>query len=252
MPKAELETRHGGVDFAALMKRDNTLPSIFDGPPPEVEDDGGSTPYGVYINPKSKNWAQVAVTLPGLQEPDVVLFRAKPELPEKLSPLRFCVVTGWQYWCVEDDKGNILQASLVKDRSMKECVECVILAFTSRGVEACRFNFKRTKAEPGRLALKALEQAAQPEWADVSPAHKATLAAPKPFLRFTVSSSCTQRTARSSGYTYWHAAGQVLPATPQDWAALKQYFSVEGWREELAAIEQEHAERVALVKSKVK
>lgn len=239
-------------EVTSLFNEGSVLPSAFDAVVAPLEESGCQTAYATFISNKSKLWPQLAVQIPGLQEPDVVLVRPKPDLPLKCSPFRFSLLTAKQYWADADDDGTLLRVSLSKppfSAGMKEMVEAVVLVHLAGEVHAARMTFKTTKCGAVKAAVSALAAASTPEWGKLSPAHEASLAAPRPYLRFITNVSCQRVTSKSSGYAYWRADGVAVPTTPNDFIPLAKFFSSKANTDGLSEMKESHDRRLAEVEA---
>jgi hypothetical protein len=167
--------------------------------------------------------------IPDLADGDPVLIQPEPLLPVRLSPFRyFFPGFVFQHWSEVDETGSVVSTVLEDPRERgdphMEHLECAILVIHGGKLIPARCTFKTTKADGGHAAVQALKVAQTPAWADLSPAHKATLIAPAPWLRFTVTVTVQPHTSKATGRKSMIAKGKANPSTAPDWQMIGDFF----------------------------
>jgi hypothetical protein len=221
------------------------------------------TAYVTFASGKAKSFPRMVQAIPDLAEGDPVLVLPEPMLPVKLSPFRFFFPGyAFQHWTASDEDGAIIATSLAdpgrdaaivdpktgKDTYYGEHIEACLLVIHGAKLVPARATFKTTKTNGIHAALDALKVAKKPEWADISPAHKATLMAPAPWLRFTVTVTVGPYLSKSTGRTSRVAKGKANPATAADWQMVREFFEGEGNAALTETVQQAWSRRVEEIK----
>lgn len=188
----------------------------------------GGVPFIRFASHKSPKWAELSAALPGLHEGDPILCFPEPDDPVKLAPMKFFLWSARGYFAeLSESDGEILDASWVEDSlrpALKEAVDSVILVFVGDRIIPARCTWRTTKCPAVKLAVKARDRAASPEWGKTGPDYAASLAIDQPFARFTTTVSVVERTG-GKGRKYQLANGKISPASVGDYAVLKAMFA---------------------------
>lgn len=201
-----------------------TMPAIFQSTAdaPQARD-GGSLPYVVFVNPKSKKFTEWAAQ--GIKDGDVILCHGDTA-PVKLDPFKFVFAQARQYWIDFDMQGNAADVRKAKpdDKGAKhkEVFETMVIVLHGDSATPATCAFKGPRAPAVHKALKALEVADSEDWFKRSPDHEQTRKIPQPHLRFVTTVSQAKRTAKTTGLPYFEASGTVSPMTPGAADALKR------------------------------
>jgi hypothetical protein len=198
-------------------------------PPPEIASPPNSrTSYVTFVSNKSASFGLMLVSIPDLADGDPVLVQPEPLLPVKLSPFRFFWPgLAFQHWSALDESGQITETVLEdpgRDSGMGEHIEACILVIHGNALIPARCTFKTTKTGAFHAANEALRVASTPAWADISAAHRATLSAPAPWLRFTTTVTVVPYLSKSTGRTSKIGRGKANPSTPADWQMIGEFF----------------------------
>lgn len=208
------------------------------------------TPYATFCSTKSKSWGRLAIALPGLEDSDAVLVMPEPDMPIKLAPFRFSLVTARQFFAVMDQEGQIESCCLNKQLpGMKEFIESILVVLTPDGKSvAARMTWKTTKCAAAHKAIAALKMCETPKWGTLSEAHKQSLSAPHAWMRYTATSKLgptrTSKSGPGAGYTYRAADAVILPTGPTEWMALSHVLTDKDAREVFAKVGEAYERRM--------
>lgn len=238
-------------------KEVNTLPSVFDAPPPAVNEQVFSrVPYILFAHPLNPQWGQLQQAIPDVEESDPVLMG--PDGPTPLRPFRFSYWRINQFYATLDGNGGIVKTTFdkkvaEKDSAWKEHLEVGLVVFLPDGkVIPAKGTFKTTKVNCIHAAFKEVEAAKEKDWAAKSANHRAALVVPKPEFRVVTTVKLKHFTNRKPGGKDFDVAnGIASPISAGEWGLLVQAFQDEEFMETVDLVNKGLDERISFVKSKV-
>lgn len=207
----------------ALANATVTLPAVFQQPQERLVSRDWA-PYITFAHPKrADEWNKLIAKLGQVSEGDMCFISQ-----EHICKLDVAKI-GWlchkQYWAETNPAGEMLSATFQeKPHPFKEHVEAVVLVYFDDRIVPANVRFRTTKCPAAKVMSKALEDASKPEWGDQSPAHKETLVANQPFMRFYGEMLLgPSRPSRSSGLPYRPTVCTVKPTGVAEWRLLKEF-----------------------------
>lgn len=207
----------------------------------------GGVPYVVFTSTKSPRYPELALMIPGLKEPDVVLIQPAPMPPIRLSPFRAFLVAAREYWATIQEDGEVTRVVRTRpdpwDASLKQVIEAAVIVHNGEKLVPARATFKTYKCSGAALAAKALKLASSPEWAGFSDAHAATLQLPAPYMRFTATFRMVAGTAKT-GRKYYRADASIIPTTVAEAKLLKAAQDSPEWLSQAKAVSDSLARRI--------
>lgn len=217
-------------------------------------DYGGGVPFVGFVDQKSGNLADLLAA--GLAPGDIYLSHLGDRKNVKLSPFEFMLIKHRQLWVQTDNTyKNVLAVTDRDPRSYKdprkENILSVVVVFTPDGPVAATANFKTTKAEIGRVALRELAKATTPEWAKQSGDHKLAAGVPLPFARFYVTGTTYKDTAKGSGLPMYVGRAKATVVTPDRWNQVNQFINSEEGAAEIKAAYDVFTARVKELEAKI-
>lgn len=207
-----------------IVPEGNKLPAIFDAKP-EIKP-RAMAPYVVFGHPMSPGWGKFVGSYPDAKEGQQ--FLVQNEKVTRLDQFRYSLMTAKQYWAEGDQEGVKAVSLTEKPHPFKEVIEAVVLVYLGELLIPATVQFRSVKTGAVLPAVKALEQAASPDWAKLSQAHELTLVCQKPFMRFFAEVQLgNMKTSKSSGMRYLPASCVIKPTTAVEWKILAAHFSGE-------------------------
>ncbi len=198
-----------------------TLPSVFQAPQERVTS-SFSSPYFTFAHPKrADEWTKIRTKYNDIAEGDMVLVAGGDVY--KFTTAKVGWLCGRQYWAEVSPTGEILRASMQeRPKPYKEHIESVLLVYLDDKIIPANAAFRSTKCPGAKTLADAFIEAGEVSWADRSPAHRETLAATQPFMRFYGELTLSpQRTSKSSGMVYRTTVCSIKPTGTQEWRLLK-------------------------------
>lgn len=210
---------------------------------------GGSGPYVAFASSRSPSWPSLQAA--GIAEGDPYV--AADGQYHEAAPLRFFLVSAAPtYYTKRNTAGNLVAAKreqvYVGDKPQYEehYLTLVIVDLGDRMVPA-KAEFIGTKSGAVVPALRAVKQAATPEWAGLSATHKLTAAFSVPFGRVSCIATTAPRTSKSSGNRYFAGVGSAGPATLDQMQRLNAAFADPTFQALAGAAKESFLDRRALL-----
>lgn len=188
--------------------------------------DAGFGPYLGLASKRATKWPQLQAA--GIQ--DGQFYVGFPNHYAVCHPLRFWMVQGDLFRTSMDSKGTIVKATAdPTDETMDEHVVALIVVIMPNGTLApCKAEFRRTSSDPGVTGLKAIREAATPEWAQ-RPENQVAASFAYPFGRVLMTATTQPKVSKANGNPYNLATATVAPATMPEMQALAQAVTSEEW-----------------------
>lgn len=149
----------------------------------------GSSFVGFFVA-KGKRVADIVGAMPGIQEGSPYYYDPENGYT-KIDNLRYMVVAdsnnnpfAFQAWIERDSENKPVAGTLQRQdfkSKMKESLDALALVFIGDKVVPTNISFGGGKSPAFHKMIEAVSQSAKPEWAEKSPDHKASLAAPFPY-----------------------------------------------------------------------
>lgn len=118
------------------------------------------TSYVGFYTPKSKSVLEINQAIPGIKNSEPYLHDGTAFAP--LDTLSLVGPT-FRYWEKVDGSNKIVEASLTKDRAMKEAVLAIVLAYSGDRVVPCLATFKTSKTDAALDLVAARRNASDDE-----------------------------------------------------------------------------------------
>lgn len=239
---------------AGALSEQLKMPEVFSAPMTPVVS-RFSAPYVVFAhNKRADEWAklQSKFGVGGFEEHDMFLIGQEIH---RLSPAKMSLITCRQYWAESNVAGTeILRASWSEmPKPFKEHIDAVVLVYLDDKVVPANIRVRTTKCPAVKALYDELVEASKPSWADRSPAHKETLFAPQPFMRYygLVELGPT-RTSRSTGLSYRTTVCRCSPTGVAEWKLIKEFTEREDAQKMLNDAANRFQERLNEIGAKVK
>ena len=178
-------------------------------------------------NKSADLWAQLVAVNAGVQNGDMYLIRPEPYPPLELGKVVINLITGKQFWAIENTKGQIQKIRYDEPKKGEEGWvehnESIILLHQSQGIVVCRCDWKRTKSSAFHQMCESLKIAKTPVWPTLSDAHTTTMAITEPRFRFTATIRVVKGTGKVSGENYEATDAVILPTTLADWNKISDF-----------------------------
>lgn len=224
------------------------MPDVFgEAPAPVVSKFG--TPYITFAHPNKKDeWIKL-----GANVEEGEMFLVDGERITKLPVAKVNIVKVKQYWVDKNAAGEVQRSSWTeKPWPWAEHMDAVVLLHLPDRIVVANVNPHTTKCAAFVTLAKTLIDAATPEWADRSPAHKETLVIPQPFLRFFGEISlASPRTGKKSGKLYRVTQCSVKPTTNTEAVALKAFIADPESSKKLQDAADRYTSRIAELEAKL-
>jgi hypothetical protein len=209
---------------AGALTKPFNMPSVFGAPEPMKPK--LIPPYITFAHHKRADEYKRIVDKFGIPE-EHTMFLIEPDAITKLDIAKVSLLHYMQLWTMNDAKGEITSTSFKElPFPWKEVVEAVVLVYLEDRVVPANIQFRTTKCPAMVTLSKALVECMTPGWAELSPAHKETLAIQTPAFRFygEVSIGPT-RTSRSSGNTYKPTQCAIKPTGIHEGRLLEAFMA---------------------------
>jgi len=126
----------------------------------------------------------------------------------------------------QEGTGNVLAVSFNEmPKPFKEHILAVVLVYLDDRIYPANIEFRTTKCPAGKELADALAAADTPEWANLSQAHKETLAIQQAFGRFYGEVKLAgARPSKESGMPYNPLHAAIKPTTLTEWRMLDAFI----------------------------
>lgn len=230
------------------MKSEMTVPSMADlakyidapkAPPPDPRSLG--LPYVGFVWPLSEDFDAVKAANPGLNRNDPYL--AAGGMFKVLKPLRFMAYDSARFWCLFDQKGQVVRgtyrtvdpnpgaAAFVNGKTepfekgkhspqmkMANCLGLVGLVLQEDSITPATMRLKNANTRAGEKILRGAADASDAKkWLSMGAAHQASGQMPAPWMRYFTRISTFVKTAQfPGGYDYPYTEGDVIPISQEE------------------------------------
>lgn len=200
------------------------LPAIFQRPMSPVQSRTWA-PQVVFAHPKrADEYKKIIARFGGVDEGDMYFIFG--DRLEKLDIAKMSLICCQQYWCSKKEgTGDVLAVSFGEmPHPFKEHILAVVLVYLEDRIYPANIEFRTTKCPAGKELADALAAASEPSWADLSAAHKETLAVQQPFGRFYGDVKLgDSRPGKASGMPYKPLHAQIKPTSVPEWRMLDAF-----------------------------
>lgn len=236
---------------AGVLKAELQLPSVFSAPQEKIQG-RFSAPYVTFAHPKrADEWAKIVGKYGAPNEGD--MFLVEPTGVTKMDTMKAALLCARQAWTVTNAAGDILTVHFEEKPGTKELVVAALLVYLEDRVVPANIKFKTTKCRAAKELADALAEAATPEWADKSPAHKDTMVVGYPFGRYYgLVKVMEARPSKTSGTPYRPTSTVIAPTGMQEWKLLKAFSESEGYKDLMDAASRRFESDVEELKKKAK
>lgn len=177
----------------------------------------GTGPYLGIANNRSNKWTALKVA--GFVEGD--MYVTFLDGFKRVMPCKFFLLCADLFKSSMDSLGNITAATRdMANRDLAEHVCAVMLIEVEGKLRPVVADFMRAASNGPIAAVRAAQAAAEPGWAEQSPAHAAAAGFQIPMGRVFFVMDTTIKTAKTSGNRYCQTSVQAFPATAAEMKAF--------------------------------
>ncbi len=209
------------------------------------------TPSGSYVqssSERSKNYA--AQKSAGLTDGD--FFLVTDGAMNKKMPLEHWLLQAKLYYTKMDSAGNVVAIGREESNDLKEHYVVLHLVAHNGTLVPCRSEFRTTKAPAVVKLIEAIREAATPEFAGKSDAHKIAAQFPQPWGRVMASVTSRQKTARASGDGYKLAVPVIKPTSISQFEVFQAAMKDPAYADAFETAKKSFDDRVAELEKKIK
>lgn len=207
--------------------------------------------YGFYASSRSKNYDKCLKA--GAAEGDAVI-SVEGNLVA-LKTFKYFLAAAFACRSKMENDGSIsavnLDAKTYRNETPDEHYVTLLIAFVNGKLIPVKFDFRTTKSKAAAEPIRTLHQSITPEWGNLSPQHRDTMAYQIPWGRV-VTETTTQRRVSAKGLVYHETIPVSRPATPDEMKALTEFASNQDNLDLFSRVQADYEKRCEELRGKVK
>lgn len=257
----QLATIAKNAKLPAFLQKDDRMPGIIS---PEL------TGYVGFADHRSKNWN--ALQAAGIEAGDPYI--CKDGQYHLCKPLQFHLLAGRAFkTCMEGQEGTFIFVTSEVDtpaevlfehltkkeqdrlgiKKFKELLQehyvCLMVVYHQNQLIPIKADFRGTKKSAAESPVRAIEEAASPDWLKKSDAHRITAAYPEPSGRVFVTVDTHFKVGKSSGNGFYVAQANCQPSTIEQMKSLLDAYADEDFMNQLNEAHSNYESRIEFLES---